>query len=294
LRRKSQLTALDHLILSIFPGNGKGGVMSFLTVHFDDSGTHLDSPIAIAACYAAKIERWKKFERKWNRAKAQFNFETFHMADFAANRKEFCKWGKSKQRKVLKHLCWIVNSSVEFGFAVAVPKSIYDAVITGPFKKLFVGDFHYTFAVRSCADYLARWRRAERAKSSMKYIFDQMGSNHGKGEIMRVMDAAIASSKREAKKTGIAPLTGYAFEDKAVTLPLQASDIFAWTVFKQIRKIFLHENPGWIADLSWERISSFDGPFRAAFFTTKEELQTWADRYLDALIALAERNRKPQ
>jgi hypothetical protein len=121
--------------------------MSFLTVHFDDSGTHLESPIAIAACYAAKVERWKKFERKWNRAKAKFNFATFHMADFAANRGEFRKWGKSKQRKVLKHLCWIVNSSVEFGFAVAVPKPIYDAVITGPFRKSFVGDFHYTFAV---------------------------------------------------------------------------------------------------------------------------------------------------
>jgi hypothetical protein len=263
--------------------------MSFLTVHFDDSGTHTESPIAIAACYAAKVDRWKTFERKWNRAKAEFNFNTFHMADFAANQGEFRKWGQSKQRKVLKHLCWIVNSYVEFGFAVAVPKAVYDAVITGQFRKLFVGDFHYTFAVRACCNQLALWRGSARAKSSMKYIFDQMGSNHGKGEIIKVMDSAVAKSKGDYKKNGVASLTGYAFEDKAATLPLQASDIFAWTVYKQIRKIFLNENPGWIADLSWKRLSSFDGPFNAAFFTKKEELQSWADRYLDALINLAEK-----
>jgi hypothetical protein len=122
----------------------------------------------------------------------------------------------------------------------------------------------------------------------MKYIFDQMGSNHGKGEIMKVMDAAVAKSERDFEKTAVMTLTGYAFENKSLTVPLQASDILAWTVFKQARKIFLRENPGWIADLSWDRLSSFDeGPFRAAFFTTKEELQSWADRYLDALEKIA-------
>jgi Protein of unknown function (DUF3800) len=263
--------------------------MSFLTVHFDDSGTHVESPVAIAACYAARVEHWKKFERNWSKAKKKFGFTTFHMADFAANKGEFSEWGKSKQRKVLKRLCRIVNNSVEFGFAVAVPKYIYDAVIKGDFRKHFVGDFHYTFAVRACADHLGRWRSSARRDSSMKYIFDQMGSNHGKGEIMKVMDAAIEISKKKAKKTGIAVLTGYAFEDKTVSLPLQAADMFAWTVFKQTQKVFFHKNPGWIADLAWAHLSSFSkGPLSAAFFTTKEELQAWADRYLDALITLVD------
>ncbi len=259
--------------------------MSFITVHFDDSGTHLESPIAIAACYAAKVERWKKFERNWNKAKKKFGFETFHMAEFAANKGEFEGWGDSKKRKVVKRLCRIINNSVEFGFAVAVPKRVYDEVIKGPFRKHFVGDFHYTFAVRACADHLGRWRSASRSDSSMKYIFDQMGSNHGKGEIMKVMDNAIATSKIEAKKTGVAVLTGYAFESKVATLPLQASDIFAWTVFRQTQKAFFKKDPGWMADLAWQHISSFSkGPFRAAFFTQKEELQAWAERYLDALM----------
>ena len=70
----------------------------------------------------------------------------------------------------------------------------------------------------------------------MKYIFDQMGSNQGKGEIMAVMDAAISKSKKEGKLTGVPPLTGYSFEDKTVVLPLQAADIFAWTVLQQMHK----------------------------------------------------------
>jgi hypothetical protein len=127
----------------------------------------------------------------------------------------------------------------------------------------------------------------------MKYIFDQMGSNHGKGEIMKVMDPAVALSRKETKENGIPVLTGYSFEDKNATLPLQSSDILAWTVFKQAQKVFLRKDPGWIADLAWDHLSSFSkGPFRAAFFTTAEELQGWADRYLEALIELAKKERE--
>ena len=122
----------------------------------------------------------------------------------------------------------------------------------------------------------------------MKYIFDQMGSNHGKGEIMKVMDRAISASKKEAVSTGVPPLTGYSFESKATTLPLQAADIFAWTAFQQTRKRIFGHNPGWIADLAWQHLSSFRGPFQVSFFT-REQLELWLDEYLDKLIELAKK-----
>ena len=287
-RGKSQLTALDHLILSIFQGKGKRGVMSFVTVHFDDSGTHTESQIAIAACYAAHVEHWKKFERGWNRAKKNLGFNVFHMADFAAGHGEFTDWSDSKKRKAIKRLCRIVNNCVEIGYGAAVQKALYDSAIQGDFRREFCGDFHYTFAVRSCATSIGKWRRNNRQSSSMKYIFDQMGSNHGKGEIMKVMDRAISASKKEAVSTGVPPLTGYSFESKATTLPLQAADIFAWTAFQQTRKRIFGHNPGWIADLAWQHLSSFRGPFQVSFFT-REQLELWLDEYLDKLIELAKK-----
>jgi len=206
-----------------------------ITIVFDDSGTHPESSVAVAACYASTVEQWKEFERNWNDAKRDAHFDIFHMAKFAASQGEFAGWSNTQKRKVLIRLCGIINTRVKVGYAVAVPKRIYDAVIQDSFRD-FCGRFHYTFALRQCATRIADWRRKYHKDASMKYVFDQMGTNHGKGEIMGVMDAAITKSDREGETTGVPPLTGYSFESKTSILPLQAADILAWTILQQMHE----------------------------------------------------------
>lgn len=288
---KSQFTFLDHLIASIFaPGSEKNGIMNFLTIFFDDSGTHPESSIAVAACYAASVEQWKEFERNWNDAKSEIGFNKFHMADFAAGYGEFADWSDSKRRKVLTRLCGIINARAEVGYAIAVPKRIYDSVIQAPLRD-FCGQFHYTFAVRHCASKLANWRKSSHKKHSMKYIFDRMGTSQGKGEIIRVMDAAIIRSQKESDVTGVPPLTGYSFEDKDSILPLQAADILAWTVLQQMHKRLSKRELNWIAVLAWDELSSLRGTLEAMFFN-EDQLRDWASRELDELIKLFGRQRK--
>jgi hypothetical protein len=261
-----------------------------ITIFFDDSGTHPESSIAIAACYAAKVEQWKEFERNWNDAKRDVTFDTFHMTDFAAGHGKFAGWSDTKKRNVLTRLCGIINTRVEVGYAVAVPKRIYDAVIQEPLRA-FCGQFHYTFAVRQCATRIGEWRRKHHKSASMKYIFDQMGTNQGKGEIMAVMDGAIAKSKREGKTTGVPPMTGYSFESKAAILPLQAADILAWTILQQMHKRLSKREITWIAELAWEDLASFRGTLEASFFT-EPQLRDWAEKYKDALIKAFEQKRQ--
>jgi len=286
--RKSQFTALDHLI-SIFPGDGKG-IVNFVTVFFDDSGTHRESSIAVAACYASTVEQWKEFERNWNEAKRDAHFDIFHMAEFAAGRGAFARWSDPQRRKLLTRLCGIINARVKVGYAVAIPKRIYDDVIRDPFRD-FCGQFHYTFALRQCASRIAEWRRKYHKAASMKYVFDQMGTNQGKGEIMEVMDAAIAKSHRESETTGVPPVTGYSFETRASILPLQAADILAWTSLQQMHKRLSKRRLNWIAQLAWEELASFRGTLDVSFYT-ETQLRDWADKYLDALIHVFEQKRK--
>jgi hypothetical protein len=260
-----------------------------VAIFFDDSGTHPESSIALAACYAATVEQWREFERNWDDAKRDAHFRTFHMTDFASGHGEFAGWSDTKKRNVLIRLCNIINTRVEVGHSVAVQKRVYDAVIPDQFRA-FCGEFHYTFAVRHCANSIADWRKKCHKTASMKYVFDRMGTNQGRGEIMRVMDAAIAKSTAEGKTTGVPPLTGYSFESKTPRTPLQAADILAWTTLQQMHKRLSNRQPNWIAQLAWQELSSFSGTLIASFFN-EAQLRDWAERYLDALIGALKQKR---
>jgi hypothetical protein len=221
--------------------------MCLLTVHFDDSGTHEQSNIAVAACYASSIKQWIEFERNWNELREREEFDVFHMADFAAGAGEFKGWDSERKRRVLSKVCSIINVRSLAGEAFSVTKKEYDELVRGDARQYF-GMNHYTFAVRQCASRLGQWRNRFHRNDSMRYVFDWM--SRGKGEIISVMDWAIGLS-RGGEKRGIIPaLGGYSFEHKEQIVPLQAADVLAWTSFRQMECHVNKKKPGWIADMA--------------------------------------------
>jgi hypothetical protein len=270
---------LDHLILSTFPGNGDGGLMSFVTVHYDDSGTHVQASTAIAACFVSTVEQWKEFERNWKEVEAEEQFCTFHMADFAANQGQFKDWDKRKMKRVLTRLCSLIAIRAKAGYAHSVTKKDYDEVITRGFRE-YAGRFHYTFVARQCAGLVSIWRKKWEPTSSMRYVFDRMGK--GKGEINAVMERAVDSSEREAKTTGIAPLIGWSFESKAAIVPLQAADIGAWTAFQMMQRAVTGRTTKtqWITDMAYSLLKP---KFQINFFT-KDGLARWSHAEQKALL----------
>jgi hypothetical protein len=252
--------------------------MAFVTVHYDDSGTHRESSIALAACWVSTVDQWKEFERNWQELKQDEGFDVFHMADFAAGEKQFTGWNDDKKRRVLRRVCSIIKTRVRIGFVASVSKKDYDELITGRFRS-YAGKYHYSFAVRTCAGFVSRWRQQYEQNASMKYIFDQMGK--GKGEIMAVLDSAIKQSKRESVVTGVPPLTGYGFEDKKLIVPLQASDVAAWTSF-QMMQCFVAKRPPtrtqWIAKLAYDQLL----PKLNAVYFKRDKLAEWARAEEDA------------
>ncbi|HEV7676476.1 MAG TPA: hypothetical protein VGQ12_18240 [Candidatus Angelobacter sp.] len=258
--------------------------MSFVTVHYDDSGTHTQASTAIAACFVSTVEQWKEFDRNWKEVEADEQFCTFHMADFAANQGQFKNWDKRKMKRVLTRLCGLIITRARAGYAHSVTKKDYDEVITGPFRE-YAGRFHYTFVARQCAGLVSIWRRKWEPNSSMRYVFDRMGK--GKGEIDLVMERALASSEREAKTTGVAPLTGWSFESKSVIVPLQAADIGAWTAFQMMQRAITGRatKTQWITDMAYSLLKA---KFQINFFT-KDGLTRWSQAEQNALIGIYDR-----
>jgi len=273
------MTPLEHLILSVFPGDGSGEVMGF-TVYFDDSGTHNESSTAVSACFVSKIESWKRFELEWKRASQEEQFGVFHMADFAAGKAQFNLWEHERKQRVLIRLCRIIDSCVHSGFAFGVNKRDYDELAPELLQKHHLGRFHYTFVLRSCIGSMGQWRKTYHPTSSLEYVFDQLPKGTGvKGEIMSVMDAAMRKSRSEPN-----PLfDGYAFQSRAAIVPLQASDILAWTTFQHMQGIANGRKIHWAAELATTQFRSFSARMRMSHFT-RDGLAKWISAEVAALV----------
>jgi hypothetical protein len=121
-----------------------------ITAYFDDSGTHKESPVAVAAAWLSRFESWRdKFCPAWDRARTKEKFECFHFSEFAASnpKSEFASWDDTKKQRVLFRLRGAIRKNVECGFAIAVKKSDYDETVPPDLRKE-AGEFHYTWAVR--------------------------------------------------------------------------------------------------------------------------------------------------
>jgi len=210
-------------------------------LYCDDSGTHAQSPIAVAAGFVAPMLQWEHFRKDWKAADAAERFGVFHMADFVAHQKQFAlpEWRDERKRdRTLRRLINIITTRSHLGFFAAVEKSGYDDEVPQALReKLKLGNNHYTFAVRMCMAKVLKWRTKYGHKEPIKFVFDQMSK--GKGEINAVFEEALREGDEQALLHGISRDPGWSFESKGTTLPLQAADILAWETLHYMQKVYL-------------------------------------------------------
>jgi hypothetical protein len=86
-------------------------------VHFDDSGTDANTPVAVAACYISSKEQWDEFVRNWDEVRETEGFDVFHMCEFVARRRldtNLSATGITKKR-IGSITNWHPSSTLEFG-----------------------------------------------------------------------------------------------------------------------------------------------------------------------------------
>jgi hypothetical protein len=199
-----------------------------MIIYFDDSGTHSQSPVAVAACYVAPTDQWAYFERDWKRITDDEHITVLHLADF----------DRHKNRRALERLIGITRIRTRMGFAAAVPKDEYDAIVLpDPKLKRIMGQFHYTFATQLCLGFVKHWKEQYASQEKVTYVFDQM--SQGKGEIIRIFKEF---EKNPSNFLGVIP-AGYTFENKSAVTPLQAADLLAWHVHRHMIDCIIPDAP---------------------------------------------------
>lgn len=215
--------------------------MAICSFYCDDSGTHAQSPVAVAACLISSLERWTEFQRAWCEANAAENFGVFHMADFENNYERFDgpEWrDQKKKERTLNRLIKAIQDNVEVGVGAAVVKSDYDKVVPPEIRERYaLGDNHYTFAVRTCIGHVLKWRRENGHVEPMSYVFDRMSK--GKGEIINIFDTAAEQGRGAELRDFGMHKDCWSFADKAAIVQLQGADICAWETLRFLTNTFL-------------------------------------------------------
>jgi hypothetical protein len=205
------------------------------TLYCDDSGTHAQSDIAVAACYISTTEQWTEFSRNWNEVNARENFDVFHMADFVARKAQFAapEWSdQAKRDRTLRALINVIKTRVRIGFSAVVVKSAYDDVIVGGKLREKFGDSHYAFAVRLCTALVDSWRKKYRYNAPVEYVFDRLSK--GRGDINAIFEKLLLGGEVALRQYGVYE-SCWSFQDKSQILQLQAADIWAWENYRYMR-----------------------------------------------------------
>jgi hypothetical protein len=209
------------------------------TLYCDDSGTHSQSDIAVAACYISSVEQWAEFKRNWDEVNAREHFGVFHMADFVGRQQQFStpEWNEqSKRDRTMKALVNIIKTRTRIGFSGVVVKSAYDEVIIGGELREKYGDNHYAFVVRLCTTLVDRWRQKYGYIAPVQYVFDRLSK--GKGEINALFEKLLLGETDAARRYGVSK-DCWSFQDKSQVIQLQAADIWAWENYRYMRDCVL-------------------------------------------------------
>jgi Protein of unknown function (DUF3800) len=228
------VSRLEHIVLSC-RHSLKGVNVAALTLYFDDSGTHLESPVAVAAAWISPALRWKRFEAEWEIVKREYGFECFHTAVFmAANQKsEFANWTESKRVKLLRRIEQLCHQRVAQGLAVSVAKKDYDRLVPESLRGQ-MGRFHYTWALTALIGLVERWRE-NRSDEPTEYILDYIGTTGTDLEKRLEIDSLfdyLSNREGAVKRYGISRGC-HSFRHRCDLTPLQLSDFLAWSVLQR-------------------------------------------------------------
>jgi hypothetical protein len=244
-------------------------LVATLTAYFDESGTHAGSPAVSVAGYLSTPEQWIKFEAEWRHALADLGLDTFHMNQFANRAGPYRAWSEPQCRIRLSHLIEIINRNVVASFGVVIPTEPFDRLFSPKAKKHCGGAYGLaaTFNFLEVGRILRAIDDVNPWDARVAYVFESGAV--GMGQIQKVFQY----NKKDPEQEKVLRLLSLRFGDKRNFGPLQAADILAYELYRQLpRQIGLDPRPPRTAILrelaipqrNWGRID-------------EEEMKSWSD-----------------
>lgn len=204
------------------------------TGYFDESGTHDASEYVVVAGFISNELQWGEFSTEWQDALDRYGLDFFHMSEFENQQGPYRSWSEEEGKKRLNELLEIIDRHVFSSVGTVVPKASFDAIVS-PHAKRMCGDA-YGLAAIGCFKNVADTARDPRINGVMEYILE--AGQSGSAALLKIFH----QGRKEFDWIDNNRISSLEIRDKRVCLPLQASDILAYELFKHAARSIGNEH----------------------------------------------------
>jgi hypothetical protein len=215
--------------------------MAFVTVYFDESYASPNPSVYTVAGYISTDRRWAKFQKEWMgllRREVQQQWSKvygpdkplfFHMTDFDnPHDKIYGGWKAAKKIWFLKELHNIIKQAYIRSLASGVIVADYETLSDK--QKYAIGSPHMFVSV-NCAKLIGEWANSENRQHPILYVFEK--GHKDERALQRMFYTVDPEMQRFYRMT---EPDSFALRDKRNAPPLQASDVLAVEVRKEMER----------------------------------------------------------
>lgn len=199
--------------------------MSMFAIYCDDSGTDEGNRVASVAGFLGKVARWEAFQKQWGRALKEFGIKTMHRADLESFVGEYKGWNGAHRTRFLQRVQPIIREHMTVPIGSAVIKEDFRKIIPKHIQEQFEGV--YGWCAHDCLVAVSHWYSHRGYRKPIQWVFEAGTIGHGQ------VDAMFRELNSNPKTRGQYYIKGWSFQDKSI-IPLQAADVLAYEVFKQV------------------------------------------------------------
>lgn len=210
----------------LLPRAAEGKGIGVLTAYFDDSGTHVGSPVVSTGGLYGNDYQWEALETAWKALLTDPGdgwprLRRFHMYDCVHGHGEFFGHSQGARDHLIYKFRQLILDSELHGYSMAVSGPDYARLVTGVQLEAW-GDAE-RFTVIQCFLRTLDWASTESVETEAAFVFDDRPQRREANErVFKIYQQFSAERHVSPKPTGIA------FLNSEKTIPLQAADMFAW------------------------------------------------------------------
>lgn len=238
-------------------------------VYCDDSGTGPDQRTAVAAGFLGSTTQWERFNQQWQSLLAEYGIKQMHRADLESYVGEFRGWNGSRRTAFVRKAHAIIKKHTYIAVGTGVIKADFEEIMPQWAKELFGGA--YGWCVNECLVHVGKWCEKLRNpyKDRINWVFE--AGTVGSGQVVEML-RNLSQDPTWGQRLHIGQ---WSFDDKD-SLPLQAADVIAYEVFKQIENQIVDQGKRNVRLSMLDLVRSGDQPYLK--YWDKARLKSWVER----------------
>lgn len=234
------LLPVAEMAATVHAGANPWKALAMLRAYFDESGTHIGSPVTAIAGFAATAEVWTAIETEWSKVLADFKdkgVEAFHMTDCLAATGQFSRLDAFWRNYLVNSLAAILERSDIQAIWAGVNTEDWDDLTTPEFREQFPKPYDLCFdeVVRQ----LYRWSRHGADGTPVALVFGEQTEYQTRNEL------ALQAWRRHPEFCRF--IGSVTYSSPKLLIPLQAADMLAYEINKEWEKVEFQE-------LTWQNV----------------------------------------